>query len=292
MTSSDLAGTEEFGREGFWRQQFPDLNIGGDSPRENPPDFQATDDAKRLWFERMREEGYVHATTRHLGSLAARLAGAVEHCKRLSIPPVCIFLFNETWESFYSLDSFLRAFLGDGYRILPDFWAWYLDPLRAESGWSPHRDKGRLSLRHDGMPDSLTVWIPLTESTPENGCIYVLPANRDPVYGTERGDTESRVDISKARALPAKPGDFLSWNQAVLHWGGEASRFASHARIAMALEFQSGEREPFNQPLLTPFVNLDFGSRLKLVAKQILQYRHMYPLTERIEALAKQALAV
>jgi hypothetical protein len=283
--------TEEFGREGFWRQQFPGLNIGGDFPKEKLPHIQVSDDAKRVWFERMREEGYVHATTDHLGLLAERLACAVKDCKRLNIPPVSIFLFNETWECFYILDPFIRSFLGDAYRILPDFWAWHLDPRRAESGWGPHRDKGRLSLTHDGMPASLTVWIPLTESTPENGCIYVLPANRDPVYGTE-GDTEFRVDISKTRALPARPGDFLCWNQALLHWGGEASRFASHARISMALEFQSGEREPFNQPLLPPFVNLDFASRLKLVAKQILQYRHMYPLTERAEALAKQALAV
>jgi len=93
------------------------------------------------------------------------------------------------------------------------------------------------------------------------------------------------------RALPARPGDFLCWNQAVLHWGGEASRFASGPRISVALEFQSGDRAPFNQPLIPPFANLPFETRLKLVAKQILQYKHMYPLAARFEALAKRLLA-
>jgi len=78
----------------------------------------------------------------------------------------------------------------------------------------------------------------------------------------------------------------------VLHWGGEASRFAAHPRISMALEFQTGERAPFNTPLIEPFTNLDFESRLKLVGKQILQYKHMYPLAARFELLARRLLGL
>jgi hypothetical protein len=119
--------------------------------------------------------------------------------------------------------------------------------------------------------------------------MYILPANRDPVYGGEN-EGQWRIDVAKVRAMPAKPGEFLCWNQAVLHWGGEASRFAPSPRLSMALEFQSGERAPFNQPLIAPLSNLSFESRLKLVAKQILQYRHMYPLAPRFEALAQRLL--
>jgi len=119
--------------------------------------------------------------------------------------------------------------------------------------------------------------------------MYLLPANRDPVYNTQQEGVR-QIDISKIRALPVKPGDFLCWNQAVLHWGGEASRFAKHPRMSMALEFQSDARAAFNTPLIEPFSNLSFDMRLRLVAKQILQYKHMHPLAARFEALANMLI--
>jgi hypothetical protein len=238
----------------------------------------------------MVEEGYLQGAASLLGELAPRLADAVETCARLDIPPPFIFLFDETWASFYALHPMLSFFLGANYKVLPDFWTWRLDPKRADAGWRPHRDKGRMALAADGGPASLTVWIPLTESMPQNGCMYLLPANRDPVYGTEN-ETQWKIDVSKIRAMPARPGEFLCWNQAVLHWGGEASRFAEAPRLSMALEFQSGARAPFNNPLIEPFSNLTFESRLRLVGKQILQYRHMYPLAPRFEQLAQRLLA-
>jgi hypothetical protein len=286
-TASIEGRVEEIGRVEFWREHFPDLSINTRLAQGNLPQIEPGADAMGVWFERMREEGYLQGAADTLTRLAPKLATAVETCKALDIPPAFIFLFDETWECFYALDPMLRAFLGETYRVLPDFWCWHVDPRRGEAGWRPHRDKGRVALRADGTPLSLTVWIPLTEALPQNGCMYLLPANRDPVYGTEN-ETRWQVDMARIRAMPAKPGEFLCWNQAVLHWGGESSRFAAHPRMSMALEFQSGERAPFNQPLLPPFGNLNFASRLMLVGKQILQYKHMYPLAARFELLAKR----
>ena len=58
--------------------------------------------------------------------------------------------------------------------------------------------------------------------------------------------------------------------------------------LVVALEFQRADAAPFNQPLLPPLSVLDFPSRLMLIGKQILQYRHMYPLGPRMEALAQR----
>ncbi|HEX3917735.1 MAG TPA: phytanoyl-CoA dioxygenase family protein [Caulobacteraceae bacterium] len=281
----------EISRPEFWLANFPALSITTRLARGVVSTIRADEPRRAMWQARMLEEGYLQDRADPLAEYTPRLAEAVETCHRLDIPPAFIFLFDEAWECFYALDPMLRGFLGDGYRILPDFWTWRIDPGRGESGWRPHRDKGRRALNPDGSPVSLTIWIPLTEATPQNGCMYLLPANRDPVYGTE-SEGKWQVDIAKVRALPARPGEFLSWNQAVLHWGGEASRFAPAPRLSMALEFQSGAHAPFNTPLITPLSNLDFPSRLHLVAKQILQYRHMYPLAERFEALARHLLGV
>jgi hypothetical protein len=78
------------------------------------------------------------------------------------------------------------------------------------------------------------------------------------------------------RALPAKPGDFLVWNQAVLHWGSLSSEFAEAPRISMALEFQRGDIAPFREPLLDHETLPTFSERVRLIAMQILQYTHMY----------------
>ena len=93
------------------------------------------------------------------------------------------------------------------------------------------------------------------------------------------------------RALPADPGEFLCWNQAVLHWGARSSRHADGPRLSMALEFQRGDVPPFGEPLTAPDEPLAFERRLKLVALQILHYDHMYPLAPDLRAAAQAILA-
>jgi hypothetical protein len=276
--------TADFLSEAFWRGAFPELAIGDRLQGEfhlNSLDPQTMATVE----QRMRVEGYFQERDPQLAALSAQLSNAISRCVQLGIPPVFIFLFDEAWMAFFRQHATLAAFLGPQYQVLPDFWAWHVDPRAGQAGWRPHRDKGRAALAPDGAPLSLTVWMPLTEATPLNGCMYVLPANRDPVYGSEN-ETSWQVDFPSIRALPGQPGDWFCWNQAVLHWGAQSSPFATQPRMSMALEFQRGDIEPFNTPLLGTLPVLNFESRLRLVAKQILQYQHMYPLPEPMQRFA------
>jgi len=275
--------------EQFWRDTFPELSIGTVFSSEFPINALGPERDQRV-LSRMQVEGYFHETDVVLVDLASRLSIAVERAHSLGIPPVFIFLFDETWAAFYRQHASLAVFLGPDYRVLPDFWAWRVDPRAGQAGWRPHRDKGWISLGPDGSPKSLTVWIPLTEANPMNGCMYVLPANRDPVYGTDQ-DANWQVDFPSIRALPGKPGDFFCWNQAVLHWGAQTSQFSETPRMSMALEFQRADAPAFNEPLLPTLAVLSFADRLKLTGKQILQYRHMYPLPPPMQALAERLVS-
>ncbi|MBI1180970.1 MAG: hypothetical protein GC201_10460 [Alphaproteobacteria bacterium] len=288
-TVSVESRVEEMTRPAYWKANFPNLTVNERLAAWDRDAGRLPSETRRLYGARMREEGYFQDRNDTFVRFVPLLAEAVLTCKRLDIPPAFIFLFDETWQCFYALDPMLRYFLGDGYKVLPDFWTWHVDPAANEAGWRPHRDKGRQALAADGTPVSLTVWAPLMEATPQNSCMYILPANRDPVYNTEDEKTW-KIDLASIRALPGKPGDFFCWNQAVLHWGGASSRFAPHPRLSMALEFQRGDRTPFNTPLIEPFSNLTFEARLKLVGKQILQYKHMYPLAPRFQQLAERLL--
>lgn len=277
--------TTRYFEESFWREHFPALTISEATYQKHP---QWADHA--MLDARIARDGYYHGSEASLKKLAPLLAETVKHFIDRRIPPPFLFIFDEAWAAFSALDGMLSHLLGDQYRIMPDFWVWHLDPQKQEAGWGPHRDKGRRSLAADGTPLSMTVWVPLTDATPLNGCMYMLPASLDPNYNTEN-ELDITCQMPHIRALPALAGEFLCWNQAVRHWGGQASPFAPEPRISMAFEFQRVDIPAFNTPLLDPRALPAFKWRLKLIAKQILQYKHMYALDPEMEAFAKRVIA-
>jgi hypothetical protein len=271
--------------QSFWTTSFPGLSIGRaanfELARQRPPHSQTLQRIR----DRVMVEGYFGDEDPGLLTPSLALADAVKKCVTLDLPPVFIFMFDETWECFFRLHPVLASLLGADYRLLPDFWTWHVDPAKQESGWKPHRDKGKVSLAEDGSPLSLTVWIPLSDANPLNGCMYVVPANADATYRTPQ-EKILHVLPTKVRAVPAKPGEYLCWNQALYHWGAPASSFGTEPRISMALEFQRGDIAPFNKPLLEPLKFPDFASRQALIAKQVLQYRHMYAAADALVEIA------
>jgi hypothetical protein len=74
----------------------------------------------------------------------------------------------------------------------------------------------------------------------------------------------------------------------VLHWGSRSSHRATQSRISMAFEFQAHDSRPFNTPILPPDKPVPFDLRLRLIAKQVLQYRHMYQVDPQIERVAAE----
>jgi len=264
--------SDRFQDRDFWRANAPGFHIDDALPPPHPlsPEVAALAD----FDTRLKYEGY--SQLRHqAGCDLDRMAALVRSFADRNLSPVLCFLFDEFWQPFLALDGLYRGLLGGDYRFLPDFWIWNIDPKKGEAGWKAHRDKGHMALRPDGSPKSLTTWIPLSRATPLNSCMYLVPANADPTYGTPR-DTEWLFEHDAIRAIPGEPGDVFVWTQAVLHWGSRSSIFAEESRVSMAFEVQRADIAPFNMPLLQPGEAPPFELRLGLVAKQILQYKHMY----------------
>jgi hypothetical protein len=235
----------------------------------------------------VKREGYFQAPPQDWRLPLELMAQTVSRFKQMGLSPVFAFVYDEYWASFAKLAPIAQYLLGEDYWMLPDFWVWHVDPKSEDSGWRPHRDKGHAALFPDGRPKSVTMWLPLSDADTLNGCMYIVPAHRDPTYGTP-ADKTWKFEYSDIRAIPAKAGSVLAWNQAVLHWGSRSSERAEAPRVSMALEFQRGDVPAFNKPLIRPGFSVPFRARLQLICKQILQYQHMYPLAAPVARVAEK----
>lgn len=276
----------EFGVDSVeqWRGMCPALHVEG-VPNADVHQFDGIEEL----LGDLRVEGYVQVPDVLSTAVVEPLRDCIELLHRSGIPLPFAFVYDEFWLAYQQVSQFVSAALGDDYRALPDFWAWYVPATDQGAGWGPHRDRVQPTLGHDNSPHSLTVWLPFTDAVPLNGCMYVLPAHLDERFRTRvfDGPGNNHVpDPQAIRALPATAGSFLAWNQALLHWGSRASRLAAGPRISAAFEFQRTDVPAFNTPLLDPYRMPTFTERLGLIGKQVLQYRHMYPLGPDVEAIA------
>lgn len=267
----------------LWRQFAPELNIEALEIKE--PVAALGKEAQDL----MIKEGYVQLNQLDLGFDFKKLESVISKLASQDLLPVFAFVYDEFWLLQAKFKNVLAGFLGDQYKMLPAFWAWHLDPAKQEAGWEPHRDRDRHALEADGSPLAVTLWIPLNEANPMNGCIYLVPANRDRSYGTER---ESSFDFEYAavRALPAKPGDAFIWNHAILHWGARASERATSPRMSIAFEYQRGDINQMKDIIIEPQLLPSFEERLDLIARQIVSYTHMYNFDKSMIEFARGRL--
>jgi hypothetical protein len=114
-----------------------------------------------------------------------------------------------------------------------------------------HQDNGVILPEADEA-SILTVWLPVTEATIENGCLQVIP-------GSHRGDLAAHcptdkgaaipdrlVDAAEAVPLPMRPGSVLFMNQRTIHSSLD-NVTEGEVRISFDLRYQ-----PIGQPTGRP----------------------------------------
>lgn len=285
LTAEQLSSTE------FW-QEFAEPGFSFSTEAKNisvdafMPDSELLEKAKKS-FE---HQGYLHFKN----VLDLEFEKYISMLKKLydaGLPAVFGFIYDEFWETQAKLKSIAEVFLGKGVKILPTQWMWYVDAvgeskildskdreLKTRSMFSgfyqPHRDKGYRALYPDGKPKILSFWIPYSEANPENSCISIVPADRDPTYKTPE-ENEWKFRRADIRSLPAKPGDLLFWNEAVLHWASRPaldSLYDLKPRVSGGFEIIAAEFDGPCHPVFELDYIPDFKTKLEIIATQFRLY--------------------
>lgn len=260
----------------FWRRLCPRLTVSSEPfASAPPPSVVSTEEAFRF-RDQMVEEGYFQSDPLLPPERVQACRSAVLAVVAAGFHPLFATVYDELWQLLPVLSRVLTPILGEGFRLVPNHWLWKVDS-DARSGWPPHRDAPTVNtLRPDGRPTLITVWIPFTDATPLNSCIYLLPMSRDPSYPDNLRE-ESVAHLQDIRALPVEAGCILSWNQYVLHWGSRSSPRAVEPRISWGVYFQSADASalPGALELSAP---LTFEQRLSFIGAAMAPYDRLSPL--------------
>lgn len=281
MTDTAFAHLDD---PGYWRALAPHLTVA-ESSRERVLDGVAGIDLSSVLrgaaSDRLAEDGYFALPPLMPASEVAALRDGVERLVAAGWPAAFIHVFDETWAFYARLAPLLSHFLGHGYRQIPNLWAWAVPTRDDARGWPAHRDYQGESAFDNGLLVSLSVWIPLTPATADNGCMRVLPLSRARRY--ERAPTsDDEIAGGDAVTLDASPGAILGWRQDVLHWGGRSSACARSARISLSGEFQNPVFAPLAEPLIDPVLAPTFAERVAYLARAVGDYRHMESIAPKL----------
>jgi hypothetical protein len=243
--------------------------LGSKKPHEVSPS-----DAQKV-RQQILEEGYFQ-----VGRVVPRqetklIADAVRTVVDHGFPAPFVLVYDQVWQSLLRLENLLSPILGASYYTTRDVWIYYIRgvnedraEVKEDSGWSPHRDGKTVitTLRSDGRPKLLDVWIPFTDTTVEHSCMYVLPTHLDPNYPDHLKEwSVPRGSLQDIKALPTEAGGVLGWNEYALHWGSRSSRWADGPRISLAARFRSRDLDGSNLDTLDPNSSFSFQARLATI---------------------------
>jgi hypothetical protein len=262
----------------FWRGLCPGLTIT-DRPFQPPgAPFEFDGETTGGAVACVRRDGYLTTGPVLEQGTCNLLADAVLRVVDAGYHPLFLAVYDEFWRPWTRLANLLRPVLTAAPQLIGDFWIWCVSPRHAPSGWRMHRDLGTAeAVTPEGVPNLLTVWLPYTDATPENGCIRVLPASRDPQLNVGWRGPEPDLDPGEGgdpHLLPARAGSLVAWHPNLLHGGGACAPDAA-PRISAGIYFRGEGRSKFSTHL--PFdAPLPFARRLYLIAAAMLRYQKIF----------------
>ena len=253
------------------------------------------------------DEGYVWDAPAVPKMLTSLLEQAVQNAVKNGWPPAVAFLSDAAWMATGVLwrraEQLLKSDgnLTEVVVLEPSLAAFALDPSADKAGRRyvgnnfgvPHRDYKTKDVRvgeeastkdkkQKAPPSVLSVWLPLVDITPRNGCMYVVPCTSD--FHDEQ--TPPGFDKSGAVALaPAEAGSLMAWAGDTIHWGtacAQKLRKNEKPRVSLAFVFRKRDAkcdargEALTKQECCEGTGLTLARRLEVVKHALTCFEHWY----------------
>ena len=239
----------------------------------------------------LRVEGYVNVPGVVPKTTYVPLRECVARLHERRIPLPFAFVYDEMWQAFQGLSAFIGAALGPRLSRAPRFLGVARRRRTTRSTAGPriaiapsppssattHRTRSRSGSRSPKR----------RRSTAASTCfrpISIRASRAASGTATTTSSSTSRRTCARCRRRLAacSPGIRASCI-------GEGERAGSRRVRARAprSSFSAATRSRSTRPLLDPASAPPFSQRLGLIGKQVLQYKHMYPLTPDVAAIAE-----
>jgi hypothetical protein len=199
--------------------------------------------------------------------------------------------FDEAWTLASAISPTVSSISSGRLMHSGDYFSFAKCSSRLGGFNGPHRDKPNSGVESfstlDGSADYVTVWIALSEATPENSCLYFLPRDTPDEGYLKKGDSMTSLDLKNFDAICAQPcsaGSAVVFTHRVIHWGSRPQE-CQETRVAMSFAMASPlfEKGPFFSEKYLPFPPLPL--RVALRAGQAVAYAFQNPLTKSELAL-------
>lgn len=262
----------------YWRSLNPQLNIS-DTPfsgfQKFPEINKSTIDEYAL---QLREEGYFQTNPLIPIATIQEMNECINRVTKAGLPPMFALVYDVFYQVLGYFHSTLTGILGSGYKLVPNFWVYYIDTSDMGKGFEPHRDaEYENTIDANGMPTVITIWITITDANPLNSCMYILPSNRDPQYAEAIKNLKTPANqfaLEDIRALPTKAGTLSCWDQYVFHWGSRSSKRAKEPRISYAAYCQRGDIAVVDDVTFDIPSVVDFQTRIGLICRGLHRYSY------------------
>lgn len=275
----------------YWQNLNPNLTIESTIQPKSIQSGHLESQAYHKLCDRFVKQGYFQIDSSLSELVIQNMKTCICTLRQAGWPAVFGYLYDQFWLIWQipQLVDFLTDVLGADYRQSVNVWSHYVSASSNAAGWPPHAD----GYQEAGK---LTIWIPLSDATLDNGCIYVIPKHRlseqlaERIFETGQLSTaDLGILLHNTRALPASAGTILAWDYDVMHWGSICDQPA-HPRISIAVNFMSATvaAERIGKPSIVGSSGIPtFLQRLYIVANSLRIYVGREPLISRYLPLSE-----